>query len=82
MRIQEGELIQKMAPIKQTRTRSGGHWTLGFPSVYRSPTGGKKPFDADGAEDTAKGDAIMVGVVGSAAPGSSQDGRTMLKWSS
>ena len=41
---------------------------VGFPSVYRPPNGGSKPFDADGAEYTAEGDAIMVGVVGSTAP--------------
>ena len=28
VRIQEGELFQKMAPIAQTRTRSRRHWTL------------------------------------------------------
>ena len=41
---------------------------MGFSSHNRSPNGGNKPFDADGTEDTADGDAIMVGVVGSAAP--------------
>ena len=38
-----------------------------FPSGYRSPNGGNEPADTDDAEDTAEGDAIMVGVVGSAA---------------
>ena len=41
---------------------------MGLPSVCRSPNGGNEPVDTDGAEDTAEGDAIMVGVVGSAAP--------------
>ena len=41
---------------------------VGLPSVCRSPNGGNKPVDTDGAENTAEGDAIMVGVVGSAAP--------------
>ena len=41
---------------------------MGLPSVCRSPKGGNEPVDTDGAEDIAEGDAIMVGVVGSAAP--------------
>ena len=66
---------------RRTNSESGAHYTdpdaiwgtsdaehMGFPSVNRSPNEGNKPVDADGAEDTADGDAIMVGVVGSAAP--------------
>ena len=41
---------------------------MGLLSVYRSPSGGNEPVDPDGAEDTAAGDTIMVGVVGLAAP--------------
>ena len=41
---------------------------MGFPSLNQPPNEGDKPLDANGAEDTAEGDAIMVGVVGSAAP--------------
>ena len=41
---------------------------MGFSSQNRSPNEGSEPFDTDGTEDTADGDAIMVGVVGSAAP--------------
>ena len=40
----------------------------GFPFLNQSPSGENSLWDADGAEDTAEGDAIMVGVVGSAAP--------------
>ena len=40
----------------------------GFSSHNQSPNEGSEPFDADGTEDTADGDTIMVGVVGSAAP--------------
>ena len=39
-----------------------------FPSVHRSPNGENEPADSDSVGDTAEGDAIMVGVVGSAAP--------------
>ena len=65
----------------RTISESGTHYTdpdafrgtldtehIGFPSLNRSPNEGNKPVDADGTEDTADGDAIMVGVVGSAAP--------------
>ena len=41
---------------------------VGFPFLDQSPNGENKLLDADGTEDTAEGDAIMVGVVGSAAP--------------
>ena len=41
---------------------------MGFPFLHRSPCGENSLWDADGAEDTAEGDAIMVGAVGSAAP--------------
>ena len=41
---------------------------VGFPFLNQSPSGENSLWDADGAEDTAEGDAIMVGVVGSAAP--------------
>ena len=41
---------------------------MGFPFLDQSPNGKNKLLDADGTEDTAEGDAIMVGVVGSAAP--------------
>ena len=40
----------------------------GFSSHSQSLSEGSKPVDADDTEDTADGDAIMVGVVGSAAP--------------
>ena len=66
---------------RRTISESSAHYTdpdairgtsdtgqMGFSSLNRSPNGGNKPFDADGTEDTADGDAIMVGVVGSAAP--------------
>ena len=36
--------------------------------MHRSPNGGNEPVDPDSAGDTAEGDTIMVGVVGSAAP--------------
>ena len=54
---------------RRTISESGAHYTdpdairgtsdteqVGFPSINRSPNGGNKPFDADGAEDTAEGD--------------------------
>ena len=41
---------------------------VGFPFLDQSPNGENKLLDADGTEDTAEGDAIIVGVVGSAAP--------------
>ena len=41
---------------------------MGFSSHNGSPNEGSEPFDTDGTEDTEDGDAIMVGVVGSAAP--------------
>ena len=40
----------------------------GFPFLHQSPSGENSLWDADGAEDTTEGDAIMVGAVGSAAP--------------
>ena len=40
----------------------------GFPFLHQSPSGENSLWNADGAEDTAEGDAIMVGAVGSAAP--------------
>ena len=39
-----------------------------FPFLDQSPNGENKLLDADGTEDSEEGDAIMVGVVGSAAP--------------
>ena len=59
-----------MAPLHRPGRDPGSLETeqVGLPSVYRSPNGGNEPVDTDGAEDTAEGDAIMVGVVGSAAP--------------
>ena len=66
---------------KRTVSESGAQYTdpdvireisdigqMGFSSHNRSPNEGSEPVDADGTEDTADGDAIMVGVVGSAAP--------------
>ena len=41
---------------------------VGFPFLHRSPCGENSLWDANGAEDTTEGDAIMVGAVGSAAP--------------
>ena len=41
---------------------------MGFSSPNGSPNEGSEPFNTDGMEDTEDGDAIMVGVVGSAAP--------------
>ena len=41
---------------------------VGFPFLHRSPSGENSLWDADGAENTAEGDAIMVGAVGSVAP--------------
>ena len=41
---------------------------MGFPSINQSPNEENNLWDTDGAEDIAEGDAIMVGVVGSAAP--------------
>ena len=68
-------------PRRRSISENGAHYTdpdairgtlnteqVGLPSVYRSPNGGNEPVDTDGEEDTAEGDAIMVGVVGSAAP--------------
>ena len=40
---------------------------MGFPFLKQSPNEENNLWDADGAEDTAEGDVIMVGVVGSAA---------------
>ena len=37
---------------------------VGFPFLHRSPCGENSLWDANGAEDTAEGDAIMVGAVG------------------
>ena len=76
-----GETVVSEDPRRRTISENGAHYTdpdairetldteqMGFPSVYRSSNGGNKPVDANGAEDIAEGDAIMVGVVGSAAP--------------
>ena len=41
---------------------------VGFPFLHRSPCGENSLWDANGAEDTTEGDAIMVGAVGSAGP--------------
>ena len=41
---------------------------VGFPFLHRSPCGENSLWDANGAEDTTEGEAIMVGAVGSAAP--------------
>ena len=41
---------------------------MGYSSHNGSPNEGSEPFNTDGTEDTEDGDAIMVGVVGSAAP--------------
>ena len=41
---------------------------VGFPFLDQSPNEENNLLNADGAEDTAEGDAIMVGVVRSAAP--------------
>ena len=40
----------------------------GYPSHNGPPNEGSEPVNTDGTEDTDDGDAIMVGVVGSAAP--------------
>ena len=76
-----GETVVSKDPRRRTISENGAHYTdpdairrtldteqVGLPSVYRSPNGGYEPVDTDGVEDTAEGDAIMVGVVGSAAP--------------
>ena len=41
---------------------------MGYSAHNGSPIEGSEPFNTDGTEDTEDGDAIMVGVVGSAAP--------------
>ena len=41
---------------------------MGYSAHNGSPIEGSEPFHTDGTEDTEDGDAIMVGVVGSAAP--------------
>ena len=41
---------------------------MGYLAHNGSPIEGSEPFNTDGTEDTEDGDAIMVGVVGSAAP--------------
>ena len=41
---------------------------VGFPFLNQSLSGEESLWDAAGAEDTAEGDTIMVGAVGSAAP--------------
>ena len=41
---------------------------MGYSAHSGSPNEGGEPFNADGTEDTEDGDAIMVGVVGLAAP--------------
>ena len=41
---------------------------IGYSAHNGSPIEGSEPFNTDGTEDTEDGDAIMVGVVGSAAP--------------
>ena len=41
---------------------------MGYSAHNGSPIEGSEPFNVDGTEDTEDGDAIMVGVVGSAAP--------------
>ena len=76
-----GETVVSKDPRSRSISENGSHYTdpdvirgtldteqVGLPSVCRSPNGGNEPVDTDGAEDTAEGDAIMVGVVGSAAP--------------
>ena len=76
-----GETVVSKDPRRRSISENGAHYTdpdaiqgildteqVGLPSVYRSPNGGNEPVDTDGAEYTAEGDAIMVGVVGSAAP--------------
>ena len=77
--VTRGTVVSKDSRI--TISESGAHDTdpdtfwgtsdneqVGFPSLNKSPNGGDKSLDANGAEDTAEGDVIMVGVVGSAAP--------------
>ena len=41
---------------------------VGIPFLHRSSCGENSLWDVNGGEDTAEGDAIMVGAVGSAAP--------------
>ena len=41
---------------------------VGFPFLHQSPSGENSLWDADGAEDSAEADVIMVGAVESAAP--------------
>ena len=62
-----GGTVVSEDPRRRTISENGAHYTdpdairgtldteqVEFPSVYRPPNGGSKPFDADGAEDTAE----------------------------
>ena len=51
-------------PIRETSDKE----PMGYSAHSGSPNEGSEPFNTDGTEDTEDGDAIMVGVVGSAAP--------------
>ena len=51
-------------PIRETSDKE----PMGYSAPSRSPNEGSEPFNTDSTEDIEDGDAIMVGVVGSAAP--------------
>ena len=78
---QRSETVVSKDTRRRSISENGAHYTdpdairgtldteqVEFPSVHRSPNGGNEPVDSDSAGDTAEGDTIMVGVVGSAAP--------------
>ena len=51
-------------PIRETSDKE----PMGYSAYSGSLNEGSEPFNTEGTEDTEDGDAIMVGVVGSAAP--------------
>ena len=63
--IPEGlEIYTDPTPVRETVDEE----PIGYSAHSRSPNEWSEPLNTDGTEDTEDGDAIMVGVVGSAAP--------------
>ena len=58
------EIYTDPAPARETSDEE----PIGYSAHSGSPNEWSEPFNTDGTEDTEDGDAIMVGVVGSAAP--------------
>ena len=58
------EIYTDPTPARETSDEE----PIGYSAHSGSPNEWSEPFNTDGTEDTEDGDAIMVGVVGSAAP--------------